>query len=76
MRDREAFVLVVRSVTSAMKGQKLLEQNGITAFVQRNSMPNSTQGCGYALKIYGDVSRAISILYNVGIQVTEIQQGG
>ena len=44
MTNIDQAVLVVRSVTSAMKGQKLLEQNGISAYVERNTAPNSRQG--------------------------------
>ena len=41
MTNIDQAVLVVRSVTSAMKGQKLLEQNGISAYVERNTAPKS-----------------------------------
>ncbi len=47
MANNGQSVLVVRSVTSAMRGQKLLESSGISAYVQRNTAPNSNQGCGY-----------------------------
>lgn len=75
MTNIDQAVLVVRSVTSAMKGQKLLEQNGISAYVERNTAPNSRQGCGYGLKIRGDVAAA-GILSAAGIKVSEIQRGG
>ena len=74
MTNIDQAVLVVRSVTSAMKGQKLLEQNGISAYVERNTAPNSRQGCG--LKIRGDVAAAAGILSAAGIKVSEIQRGG
>ena len=76
MTNIDQAVLVVRSVTSAMKGQKLLEQTGISAYVERNTAPNSRQGCGYGLKIRGDVAAAAGILSAAGIKVSEIQRGG
>ncbi len=67
-------LLVVRSVTSAMRGQKLLEQNGISAYLQRNSHPNRKEGCGYALKVGGDPFKAVQLLEQAGIPVSEIRE--
>ncbi len=75
MANNGQSVLVVRSVTSAMRGQKLLESSGISAYVQRNTAPNSNQGCGYGISISGDVSKAAGILAGAGIKVVEIQGG-
>ena len=68
-------LLVVRSITNAMRGQKILEQNRIPAYVQRNTLPSSKQGCGYALKITGSVEKAVNLLAAADIKVTEIQGG-
>ena len=62
-------MLVVRSVTNAIKGQKILETNGISAYVQRSA---GNQGCGYALKVFCDPRMAASLLQNAGIKVAEI----
>ena len=67
-------VLIVRSVTNAIKGQKILESNRIPAYVQRASSLNR-QGCGYALKISGNIETAVNLLARAGIQVVEIQGG-
>lgn len=67
-------VLVVRSVTNAIKGQKVLENGGINAYVQRNMSPASRQGCGYGLKISGNVQTAVNLLAGAGIKVVEIQE--
>ena len=69
----ENSILVVRSIT--MKGQKLLESNGISAYVERNPFPNSREGCGYGLRVQGDVSRAVSILEAAGVKISEIKRG-
>lgn len=76
MTNIDQAVLVVRSVTSAMKGQKLLEQNGISAYVERNTAPNSRQGCGYGLKSAATWPPPPGILSAAGIKVSEIQRGG
>lgn len=68
-------VLVVRSVTNAIKGQKILENNGIGAYVQRNTSPTSRQGCGYGLKIEGNLQTAVNLLTAAGVKVVEIQGG-
>ncbi len=76
MANNGQSVLVVRSVTSAMRGQKLLENSGISAYVQRNTAPNSNQGCGYGIRVSGgDVAKAAGILAGAGIKVVEIQGG-
>ena len=71
----ENSILVVRSITYAMKGQKLLESKGISEYVERNPFPNSSEGCGYGLRVQGDVSRAVSILEAAGVKISEIKRG-
>ena len=73
MQNIEKYVLVVRSVTNAMKGQKLLERYGISAYVERNTHPSSKQGCGYVIKIRGNLETAVSLLTSEGIKISEIQ---
>lgn len=74
MSNIENHILVVRSITYAMKGQQLLLRYGITAYVERLANPNREQGCGYGLRIRGDVNLALSILSAAGIPVAEIQE--
>lgn len=65
-------LLIVRSVTNAMRGQKILETHGVGSYVQRNT---NNQGCGYALKINCDPVWAANLLRSAGIQVSEIVGG-
>lgn len=67
-------VLVVRSITNAIKGQKILEQNGMEAYVKRSN-PSAREGCGYAIDVSGDINRALTLLENAGIQISAIQGG-
>ena len=75
MSNRESGVLVVRSITYAMKGQKLLERYGYSAYIERLPHPNSRQGCGYGIKVFGNVGAAQQILTASGIQVAEVLEG-
>lgn len=68
-------LLVVRSVTDAMRGQKLLERHGITAVAERNTAQRGGQSCGYALRVTGNANDAVGILAGAGISVTEIRRG-
>ena len=46
-----ATFLNVSSVTNAMRGQRLLESNGIRAIVSRALEPDGTNGCGYSIRV-------------------------
>lgn len=61
-------VLLVSSVTYAMKGREVLLRRGLRAFVQR--VPRTAEtGCGYALYVpqYADVAE--KILVENGVRV-------
>ena len=75
MTNREQNVLVVRSITYAMKGQKQLERYGYSAYIERLSHPNSRQGCGYGIKVFGPLAPALEILNAAGVPVAEVQGG-
>lgn len=74
MSNIENHMLVVRSITYAMKGQQMLLRYGITSYVERLANPNREQGCGYGLRVRGDVNLALNILSSVGIPAAEIQE--
>ncbi len=75
MANIKPTILIVRSITSAMRGQKILEQHGITSYIHRNQFLNENVGCGYGLKIVADPQKAIPILEQAGIRVSEVQGG-
>ena len=74
MASSTVYVLAVRSSTSALRGQRILESKGIPAAIQRSSSPASQNGCGYAIKIVGDLSNAVRILNSEGVEVVEIRR--
>lgn len=54
------ITIVMRSVTHAMKGKRLLSENGIRSSVVKPS--NTEEGCGYGLSvsaIYADAAAEI-----------------
>lgn len=61
-------LLVVSSVTYAMKGRDLLLQQGIRAYVQR--IPKTAEtGCGYGLLVPRGGDKAERILTEAGIRI-------
>lgn len=62
------YEIPIKSITYAMKGQRLLEKYGIVAYVGRDKTVKS--GCGYKLTIKGDIALAMELLRSGGIKIT------
>ena len=62
----------VGSVTNAMRGKRVLEEQGIRTYLQRTSHPVDGDGCGYSLLVTEGVNRAEQILRQSGIRVIRI----
>lgn len=67
------YFFLLSSVTSAMKGEKLLFKNGIKAHVLRDGKVNP-YGCGYMIKARGEKERLEEILKSGGIRINEIRE--
>lgn len=61
-------VILVSSVTYAMKGRDLLTRRGIRAYVERIP-PSSTTGCGYGIYVPHGADEAERILTENGIKI-------
>lgn len=61
-------VILVSSVTYAMKGRDLLFRRGIRAFVERIP-PTSQSGCGYGIYVPQGVEEAESVLRENHIKI-------
>lgn len=59
-------VILVGSVTYAMKGRELLSKQGIRAYVER--IPGGA-GCGYGLYVPRDTEEAARILGENGVKI-------
>lgn len=64
-------VVMVRSVTYALKGQKLFLSSGIKCTVERRPRNLSKNGCGYTLRIHADLDYAQNILKAASIPMVD-----
>jgi len=69
-------VLLVNSVTFAIKGQELLQRRGISCRIVRNENLKALNGCGYALVPSCDAQTAQNILRCGGVQVARVLEAG
>ena len=67
-------VLLVNSVTFAIKGQELLKKHGISSRIIRNSEFKAIGGCGYGIAPFSDPLIAQNILMLGGVKVIRIVQ--
>lgn len=68
--------IYVSSVTNAMRGRKLLEQQGLTVYMKRSSRRKENDGCGYVLQVGGNATLAKQLLTGAGIRVLRMENGG
>ncbi len=64
----ENTVIVVSSVTYAMKSRDLLASHGIRAYVERVARTPST-GCGYGVYVPEETDEAEEILRSHGVRI-------
>ncbi len=66
-------LIILKSITHAMRGQNLLNNNNIKNSMERNVYAVAKYGCGYGLRVsMNDLNRALSILSQNGFKITEI----
>lgn len=68
------YYIHVGSVTNAMRGKQLLAEQGIRAYLHRNSHPDEGDGCGYRLLVTGNAQQAERILQQRGVRVIRITE--
>lgn len=68
------YYIHVGSITNAMRGKQLLEEQGIRAFLHRTSHPAEGDGCGYSLLISNTAEQAAQILRQRGVRVIRVTQ--
>lgn len=62
-------MILLGSVTYAMKSRDLLFQYGIKAYVERSPRTSEALGCGYGIYVPQYADEAEKILTNLGIRV-------
>ena len=65
-------LIMVSSITYAIKGRELLRSKGYRAYVERTPGNLDTAGCGYSIYVGSDVDGAEKILRAAGIKVLGI----
>ncbi|MEG0271782.1 MAG: putative Se/S carrier-like protein [Hydrogenoanaerobacterium sp.] len=69
----EKSIIIVKSITYAMRGQQLLNNYGVSAYLERNIGAASKYGCGYSLRVAtADTQNAAALLRSAGIRVVDI----
>ena len=64
-------MIIVRSVTYAQRGVRMLERHGISAYVVRPNIEMLEGGCGFAVKVSeGYMAEAIEILKQGGFEIS------
>ncbi len=66
------MIYVVGSISHAMRGKRLLEQNGIRSVVHRVKSDGKS-GCGYGLLVTGHREEALEALRAGGVTVIRVQ---
>lgn len=66
------FYLITDSVTTAMKGYRILNKNGINARVNRTAPSSFQRGCGYSIVVDRDPQKAVEILERNNIKIKSI----
>ena len=67
------YLFLLSSITSAMKGEKILLKNGFRASVYKDTSTNP-YGCGYIIKAFGEKEKMAEILKKSGIRINEIRE--
>lgn len=62
--------IVTGTVTYAIRGRDLLRRHNINCEVKKIS--GAMYGCGYAIKVFGDIENAVSILKQNGIKILDV----
>ncbi len=65
----EKQLILLPSVTYAMKAKSILDQYHIRAYIQRTPKKLEVKSCGYCLFVPKDSDKAEQILRNKGIRI-------
>ncbi len=62
-------MIMLSSITYAMKSRDILFKNGIKSYVERTPRSNTNAGCGYSIYVPDKTDEAERILVGLGIKV-------
>lgn len=62
-------LIMVNSITFAIKGRDLLRSYGLKAYIEKTPGKLDTHGCGYSIIVYDNPDKAVNLLHDAGIKV-------
>ena len=65
-------LIMVSSITYAIKGRELLRSKGYRAYIERTPRSLDTAGCGYSIYVSSNAEGAEEILQSAGIKILGI----
>ena len=66
------YVLVMGSITHAMRGRDLLRAKGYQAYMQRSSGQIDRLGCSYSLQVKGELEDIQRVLEQGGLHPKQV----
>ncbi len=69
-------LIMVSSITYAMKGRDLLQRRGFRAYVERAPRGAKDAGCGYGIYVPDRTEEAAQLLQEAGISVKGFRERG
>ncbi len=66
------YVLVMGSITHAMRGRDLLRRGGYQVFMQRTSNQIDRLGCSYSLHVKGELEEIMQALGRGGLRPKQV----
>lgn len=70
--DSKSKILVVSSITYAYKARDLLFNAGIKCYIDRIPSHLRHSGCGYGVRVTGEIQQVMSLLQKAGIHVKDV----
>lgn len=70
----KGYLITTGTVTYALKGRDLLRKKGFKASVERIASGENNLGCGYSIKLLGDIKSAEQILKSGGVKILKISK--
>ena len=67
-------IIMLGSVTYAMKAKELLFKNGIKAYTEKVKT-NGNYGCGWGVRVQSGTEKALYILLNSGFKAEILKEG-
>ncbi len=68
------YFIVTGTVTYAMRGRDMLKNKGFKASIERSASGFKSDGCGYGIRVSGNIDEIKSLLLSGGIKIKRIEE--